>query len=251
MKILKILFASIFVASTINVNAQFTIDGQFRTRFITNHGYKVPVKTGVDPVFSFDQRSRLDFNYKSEKYSTRFTLQDARVFGSDDIYNPTGIAGNSNSLGVYEAWTELNISDNSSIRIGRQEWNYDDMRVLCWRNWRTSGLSYDGILYKMNDKDKGLFLDLGISYNNDGTRTGTVENSTWTGEKIKTMNFLNIKKQFNNKLTVSLMSSLSGKIDVNNNKLVQVGTQGLNANYNVGKQSTDGLFVHKKIMIYR
>jgi len=36
-------------------------------------------------------------------------LQDARVWGSDDAFNPTGIMGITSSFGIYEAWVELKI----------------------------------------------------------------------------------------------------------------------------------------------
>lgn len=224
--------------------AQLTIDGQFRSRFIANHGFKVPVKEGTSTAFSFDQRTRLTFNYKTEKYTTRFTLQDARVFGSDDMLNKTGNEGNSYAFGVYEAWFELNLSKTSSLRIGRQEWNYDDMRILCWRNWWTSGLSYDGLLYKMNNKDSGLSVDLGISYNNNGTRTGAVDNSSWNAGSLKSMNFLNVKKKIGDKLTVALMLTLSSKEELNRGVELGTGTHGLILNYNKGKKATDGVFGH-------
>ena len=241
MKINTLIIVSLMLLSS-TLFAQFTVDGQFRTRFQALHGYKVPVKAETNATFGADQRSRLIMNYKTDKYSTRFTLQDARIFGGDDMYNPTGVAGNSGSFGVYEAWVELKLKGNSSLRIGRQEWNYDDMRILCWRNWWTSGLSYDGLLYKMHNKESGLFIDLGISYNNDGSRIGLIDNSSWDGSKIKTMNFLNIKKKFNEKLSVSLMLTLSGKEDMKNGAILGVGTHGISAKYNKGKKGTDGIF---------
>ena len=207
-----------------------------------DHGFRVPDIANTDAVISFDQRTRLILNYATTKYSTRFTLQDARVWGGDDLYNKTGIAGNSGSFGVYEAWVDLKIKGNSSIRVGRQEWNYDDMRILCRRNWWTSGLSYDGLLYKMHNNESGLLIDLGISYNNDGNRIGAVDNSTWTGEKIKTLNFLNIKKNINDKFSASLMFTLSGKEDINNDALIGTGTHGLNIKYNQAGKITDGIF---------
>jgi hypothetical protein len=89
-------------------------------------------------------------------------LQDARVWGSDDAFNPTGIMGNTSSFGIYEAWVELKLKGKSSLRIGRQEWEYNNMRILSFRNWWTSGLSYDGLLYKMHDAENGWFFDMGL-----------------------------------------------------------------------------------------
>ncbi len=240
---LKFVISIVLIAISTNLFAQLSVDGEFRSRFAIDHGYKLPVKAETDAVFSFDQRTRLIINFSNDKLSTRFTLQDARVWGGDDLVNKTGVEGNSSSFGVYEAWVDLRITNNSSIRVGRQEWNYNDMRMLSWRNWWTSGLSYDGILYKMHNQGSGWFIDLGVSYNNDGFRTGMVDNSTWNYDKMKTMNFLNIKKVFNEKLSVALMFTLSGKEDTTN-ILLGTGTHGININYNKGKKVENGLFAH-------
>ena len=112
MKFTKLLFGLLFFVLTENAFAQFTIDGQFRSRFVVNHGFAVPVKAGTDAIFSFDQRSRLILNYTNDKYSTRFTLQDARIWGGDDLINKTGVMGNSGAFGVYEAWVDLKIKGN-------------------------------------------------------------------------------------------------------------------------------------------
>ena len=242
MKKLKFVIGIALIGISANLFAQFTVDGEFRSRFAMDHGYKLPVKAESDAVFSFDQRSRLILGYANDKLSSRITLQDARVWGSDDLVNKTGVEGNSNSFGIYEAWVELRISSSSSVRIGRQEWNYDDMRILSYRNWWASGLSYDGILYKMHKKESGWFVDAGVSYNNDGTRTGMVDNSSWNYDKLKTMNFVNIKKVFNDKLSASLMFTLSGKEAIDNNVVLGTGTHGINIKYNKGNVKQNGLF---------
>ena len=240
---IKILLGLFLIGFSAPLFAQFTIDGEFRSRFAIDHGQKFPDKAETDAIFSFDQRSRLILGYTNDKIITRFTLQDARVWGSDDMVNKTGVEGNSNSFGVYEAWVELRISKSSSLRVGRQEWNYDDMRILCWRNWWTAGLSYDGILYKLHKKEIGWFIDAGVSYNNNGTRTGFVDNSDWDYDKLKTMNFVNIKKVFNGKFSASLMLTLAGREAIDNNVLLGTGTHGINVKYNMGTLAGNGLFV--------
>ena len=243
MKLLKYVILAILLLNISSVAySQFTVNGEFRTRGIADHGYKIPVLKNTRGQFGFDQRSRLILNYKNNKYTTRFTLQDTRIWGSDDMFNKTGVEGNSYSFGVYEAWIDINFTNNSSLRIGRQEWNYDDMRLLSWRNWWTSALSYDGILYQYQQKDNGFFIDLGGSYNNNGSRMGTINNSLWEPEKLKTVNFLNIKKIMGEKITASAMFTLSGKEDPDNKKLVATGTHGINFNYNTGAASGGGLF---------
>lgn len=244
MNILRLTIAIMLILVSVSLFAQFNVNSEFRSRFITDHGYKLPAKENTAAIFSFDQRSRLIFNFANDKIKTRLSLQDTRVWGSDDLVNKTGVAGNTTAFGVYEAWVDLKLSNNSSLRIGRQEWNYNDMRILSWRNWWTSGLSYDGILYKLHKKESGWFFNLGFSYNNDGTRTGSVDNSNWNYSKLKTMNFLNIKKQFNDKLSVSLMLTLAGKEAADNDVLLAFGTHGIILKYNQGKSAENGLFAN-------
>lgn len=221
---------------------QLSIDGEFRTRSVLEHGYKVPVKKSEAAILSVDQRSRLNLNYVNEWYSARLVFQDARVWGSDDAYNPTGIMGNTRSLGLHEAWVELKLKEKSSLKIGRQEWNYNNMRILSGRNWWTSGLSYDGLLYKMHDLENAWFIDLGLSYNNNGTPEGIVNNSDWTGEKLKTLNFINFKKNHNDIFTTSVFFSLAGRDFPDNGKFFATGTHGLILEYNTGSTGVFGLF---------
>ena len=111
----KLFYLFTFLLISLQVAAQFSIDGEFRTRSILNHGFKVPVKASTDAVLSVDQRSRLNLNYKNDWYTARLILQDARIWGSDDIYNPTGTLGNSAAIGDYEAWVELKLKEKSRL----------------------------------------------------------------------------------------------------------------------------------------
>ena len=237
----KILMFLLIIITFPSVQAQLIVDGEFRSRLQTLHGWKKPVKTNTDAILAFDQRTRIKFDYKSEKINARFTLQDARVWGADDIYNSTAIIANTGSLGVYEAWAEVKIADFSSLRIGRQEWNYDDMRILCWRNLWTTGLSYDGILYKIHNKNKDLLIDLGLSYNSDGAINGDVKTNSYP-DRLKTLNFLNIKKKFNENTSLALMFAFTGKQDTSKagDPLLVKGTHGLFFFFNHGKKPTDG-----------
>jgi hypothetical protein len=114
------------------------------------------------------------------------------------------------------------------------------MRVLSYRNWWTSGLSYDGLLYKMQDPENGWFIDMGLSWNNNGTLHGEVRNADWTGEKLKTLNFINFKKNHNNIFSVSAFFSLAGRDYPAIDKLFATGTHGLILDYNDGGNGVFG-----------
>lgn len=246
MKIQKTLFLVVLaMIAYSSVNAQLLVNGEYRSRFQALHGWKKPVLENTDAVFGFDQRSRINLDYKNEKFNVRFTLQDARVWGSEDIWNATGIVGKSNSLDIYEAWVDVKLFGNSSLKVGRQEWNYDDMRILCYRNWWTTGMSYDGLLYKMHNNDAGLMIDVGFSYNTEGANNADITSNIYP-DKLQTVNFVNIKKQLNANSYVSLMSTAIGKQDTTMgfNSLLVKGTHGINFSLNEGKKATDGLTMH-------
>lgn len=221
-------------------NAQLLIDGEFRTRGIVDHGYFKPVLENTDAIFSVDQRTRLNVLYNNEKFSTKISIQDSRLWGGDDAITKTGAWGNTNSLGLHEAWFNLKLNDQSNLKIGRQEWNYDDMRLLSYRNWLTSALSHDGLLYQKRFIDQKLDLDLGLSYNNNGTLHGFVDNSNWPSYKIKTLNFLRIKKALRPNSYVAFISTLAGREDAFEKELRATGTHGFILKWNKGKTAPDG-----------
>lgn len=242
---MKIKYISLLIISLISIKAfsQFSVDGEFRTRFNIQHGFKTPALNEDAANFFLDQRSRISATYNGEKYSTKLTLQDAKLWGSNDMHNKTGSLGNSYSLGAYEAWVDVKLNPNFNLKIGRQEWNYNDKRILASRNIWTSGLTYDGLLLIYSNPDKQLVADLGLSYNNDGPINGMeTNNEAWVPERLKTMNFLNIQKGLSDKLTASIMLSLSGKVDTANNALLGTGTHGLFLVYNKGQKAGVGLF---------
>ncbi|MBK3516057.1 alginate export family protein [Carboxylicivirga marina] len=238
----KILVVVLLLSSLMTIStAQVNISGELRSRGIVDHGFKVPVLDGTDAKAYFDQRTRVQFDYSKDKYSTRITLQDARMWGGDDIVNKVGAFGNSNSFGLYEAWVKLNVNENSSLKIGRQEWNYDDMRILSFRDWLTAGQSYDGLLYELKSgKSK---LDIGLSYNNDGSRQGIPDNSDWNPLKLKTMNFIRLHRQLGSKTSIAAMATLSGRMDTTKNNLLATGTHGINLLHNYGKKGNDGFLL--------
>ncbi|MBN2662586.1 MAG: alginate export family protein [Bacteroidales bacterium] len=236
----SIIFIFLTILSISYINAQLVIDGEYRSRFQALHGYKVPVKANTDAIFGFDQRSRINLNFKSEKFDTRFSLQDARVWGSDDIYNATGIIGNSNAIDIFEAWFKVKIGGKSSLTLGRQQWNYNDMRITSTRNWGTTGMSYDGLLYQF--KSGKITLDFGASYNADGAKNAEISTNIYA-DRIKMLNFINFNYQLNDNSYIAITASMAGKQDTSRTDipLLVKGTHGLVFHLNQGKKATDGI----------
>lgn len=225
-----------------SANAQLNVNAELRTRTTADNGYMVPTLKNTNPDFWVDQRTRINIHYASEKYSTYISLQDARVWGSDDLVTKAGTWGNTQASDFHEAWVNFNLNKQTNIKIGRQEWSYDNMRLLSYRNWATPGLSYDGILLQTKQTESGFELDLGFSYNNNGNAMGVADNTYWQVDKLKSMNFLRLRKALADKTEFVLLSTLSAKTDTSNNAILGTGTHGMVISYNTDKTSTDGLF---------
>jgi hypothetical protein len=155
-----------------SVFAQFTLTGQLRTRTEVRNGYaNLPLK-GSKSAAVTSQRTRLIFGYKWDRISVGVSIQDVRVWGQDasSISSSDG-----NKLMLHEGWAELILAneidttlkfrliDFMSLKIGRQELAYDDVRLLGNLDWLQQGRRHDMVLLKT--VHKGFHADIGFAYN--------------------------------------------------------------------------------------
>ena len=250
MKIKQLVLTFILFAVAINMSAQFKIDAQYRIRGQALHGYKAPIAEETDAAFHVGQRTRLNLRYDHEKYSTLLSMQDVRTWGDADNVNGTGVAGKSyNNMDIYEAWVNFKFT-NSNLKLGRQEMKYDDQRHISWRNWWDTGMTYDAATFTYNNKENGMRFDISASYNSRNSFTEKVGND-YSGvtdyfgsvNPVQTQNFVYIKKNFDNKMYISLMAIASGyQKEGTSNVIYMTGTEGLHFNYNATKKGKDGIF---------
>lgn len=152
--------------------AQFTLSGQVRTRTEYRDGLGTLKPKTNDAALFTSQRSRLTFNYKTNRVIFQTSLQDVRVWGQDasSISNSDG-----SKLGLHEAWAEIilaNKKDSSfskksaeyfALKLGRQELLYDDSRLLGNLDWLQQARRHDAAVFKF--QNKGWNLDAGIAFN--------------------------------------------------------------------------------------
>ncbi len=248
MKIKQLVLTFILFAVAINMNAQFKIDAQYRIRGQALHGYKKPVAEETDAAYHVGQRTRLNLRYNHEKYSTLLSIQDVRTWGDANNVNGTGVEGKSyNNMDIYEAWVNFKFT-NSNLKLGRQEMKYDDQRHISWRNWWNTGMTYDAATYTYDNKETGLRFDLSASYNSkkqDLTGNDFSGGTDYFGavNPIQTHNFLYVKKNFDNKMYVSLLAITAGyQKESDPSTLYMTNTEGLHFNYNATSKATDGIF---------
>lgn len=168
--VLYLLSCSFLLATS--SSAQFTLNGQLRTRTEVRNGLGNLVLKGARPAVFTSQRTRLNFGYKWDRLTFGATVQDVRVWGQDasTISNADG-----NRLMMHEGWGELTLFNKAdtmiktkgidlmSLKIGRQELNYDDVRLIGNLDWLQQGRRHDMALLKT--VHRGWQFDIGVAFN--------------------------------------------------------------------------------------
>ncbi len=230
----QFLLITIFLlGTTLVTNAQFTISGEFRTRAEINNGLiTLPVESS-DASFFVSQRTRLNLKYNNDKFTTFLSLQDVRLWGQEDNMTKTGVNFNSGGVDISEAWFDWKFAEGWGLKTGRQIWDYDDGRILSWRNWNQTALSWDAFLLHL-DKDDFRF-HFGSSINNTSVSFNRIPNNIFDspfGYRIKYFNFVWLHFQINNSLSLSVNNYLSSYIKEETiSTIYSMGTSGLYAEY--------------------
>lgn len=160
------------VLSLQQAGAQLSVSGQVRTRTEYRNGAGTLKTSTADAAVFTSQRSRLTFNYKAGRVILQTSLQDVRVWGQDasTISNADG-----SRLGVHEAWAEIALAnkkdtsfkksgvDYFAVKIGRQEFVYDDVRLLGNLDWLQQARRHDAVLFKL--LNKGWQVDAAFAFN--------------------------------------------------------------------------------------
>ncbi len=195
----------VFLISSMNLHAQFIINSELRPRGEIRNGYKSLFSEDDNTAYFVSQRTRLGLMYHHEKYTLKITGQDVRVWGDESVYNATGVKGDEASVELYEAWFQINPGLYFQLKIGRQEWVYDNQRLLSSRNWAQTGLAYDGVLLKYEKND--FRADLGLSLNNDSENKFGNE---YTPDKMKFLDFVYLNKKIGEQSELTFTGILTG-----------------------------------------
>jgi hypothetical protein len=159
----KIFFLTLLVSLTVTTLTaqQFDLSAELRPRFENKHGFGTLLQTDADGANFVSQRTRLNFNFQQDKIRLGVSLQNVRVWG--DI---STLGSDDNATMLHEAWAEALLSDNFSLKFGRQEIVYDDSRIFGNVGWTQQGRSHDAMLakFKVSENSK---LDLGFALNAD------------------------------------------------------------------------------------
>jgi len=198
---LLLLAAFLLLLSTSSI-AQFTVSGEFRPRAEYRDGYtklRDSTQTGYGDILG---RARIIFDYTNDKFTTRFSLQQAFVFGENNFYNSDTIKNN--TINIFEAWVKYNFLSDFSIRVGRITISYDDQRLIGFNNWRPQGSTHDLVGFQWGVEKAAYKGDFSFAINNASPAGAFL--SDYYLKNYKYMTYLwNQKSFFNDMLKISVM----------------------------------------------
>jgi len=191
---LIILFACL---SSSLIAQQFGISGELRPRFEARHGYKtLPLPTD-EPATFISQRTRINLDYKSEKFNVYFSLQNVRVWGDVSTLS----TNDKNGITFHEAWGEYFVSSKFSIKLGRQEISYDDQRMFGSVGWAQSARSHDAMIAKFSIGKNGK-LDIGFALNSNAE---TLFDQPYTINQYKSLQYAWYHTNFKENIGLSVL----------------------------------------------
>jgi hypothetical protein len=166
----------------------WTINGQVRTRTEARQGVGTPYIKDSWPAYFTSQRTNLNIGYRWDKMNFNVDLRDVRVWGQDasSISNADG-----SKLFLHQAWADVVLGttadtnarfqwfDNFSVKVGRQEIVYDDVRLLGNLDWLQQGRRHDAAIFKF--LKKGYDVHAGFAMNQNSDAFTTVGNNYTAG----------------------------------------------------------------------
>jgi hypothetical protein len=199
-KLFCLFILSAFLAG--NACAQFTISGEFRPRAEYRNGYGKLGDSTMTGYATILGRSRIIFDFSSEKIQTRFSVQHAFVLGENNYASDTITK---NTINIFEGWFRYNFTKNFAVRIGRMGLSYDDMRIFGLSNWSQWGATHDLINLEWKVPGAKYTGDYGFAINNAAPATNPYL-SDYALKNYKYMTYLyNQMKFFKDKLVVSVL----------------------------------------------
>ncbi|MCT4698553.1 alginate export family protein [Tenacibaculum haliotis] len=180
----------ILIITTTLTYSQLKIDAEIRPRVEYRHGYKTLFPNNANAALFTSQRTRLNFSQSIEKLNFYVSIQDVRVWGDVPQLN----SADNNGLSLHQAWAEILLDANYSLKLGRQEIIYDDSRIFGNVGWAQQARSHDLALFRYK---KGSFkADLGLAFNQSKENlTGT---DLTTPNTYKAMQYAWLHKDWNN-----------------------------------------------------
>ncbi len=160
MKYVPIILLSLITIFHTNVQAQFDINGQLLRRGELRNGFGKLIPNKSEPAAFVTQRTRIQASYKTDKLEFYTSIQDIRLWG-----NTAQVKLSDEFLSLHEGWAQLRLDSNWSLKLGRQELNYDNARFLGNLDWAMQARAHDFLLIKREAKNQKLHIGGGFNQN--------------------------------------------------------------------------------------
>ncbi|MDP2088847.1 MAG: alginate export family protein [Flavobacteriaceae bacterium] len=230
---LQLFFTITLLISTSSAFAQeFDLSAELRPRFESRNGFSKLAVTNADAANFISQRSRLNFNFKQEKLKMGIAVQNVRVWGDVNTLSST----DKNGIALHEAWGETLLTDQFSVKLGRQEIVYDDHRIFGNVGWAQQARSHDALVAKYISNAKNRF-DFGVAYN---ANTETLARETYAVNQYKSFQYVWYNGQIE-KVGISLLLLNNGMeyLELGKQEIAYSQTFGPRFTYKKGNLSLD------------
>lgn len=180
------------LAAQDNNEKELILSGEFKTRMEIRNGYRTLVPDDTSVAVSFQNRVRLNLEYRSDILNAYISFQDARFWGE---YGGQYKGG---SLNLFEGYTEIPLANGFSVKVGRQRLILDNQRLFAENDWRVWGRSHDAIRFRFNKGNLSLsaFASYGQSAEkNFGSGYDPIQES---GEDYKFLHLFHYRQDFGN-----------------------------------------------------
>lgn len=201
---LPLLTLIVIVFTIQGFSQSFSITGEFKPRMEYRNGYKTLPMENADAAFQVNERTRLSFDYRSKRFNLKITPQHTGLWGQN-IYNTSS----ESNFSIYEAYADLNLAgkelnadcniDLLKLRMGRQELNYDEGRILSNLDWAPQGIRHDAAIFML--EDNGWQVHAGAGFNQ---QTEVLFGTAFSGNYYKSMQMIRVHRKFS-KLDVAAL----------------------------------------------
>lgn len=174
-----------------------SIDAEFRIRSEVRYGYRNPPTADSRVAAFIGQRSRLNLNFASKVADARISVQDIRTWGELGPGDRKGV------FMLHEGLVVLPVRETGlSFKLGRQELEYDNGRLISGFNWRQEARSHDAAVMRLKKKNTDLHVI--AAYNQPGE--SVFGRDFYATNNYKLLNVLWLKQKAGEKVTFSLLN---------------------------------------------
>jgi hypothetical protein len=167
---------------------EFKVNADVRMRYEHREGYGQPRRDSLKAADFVVQRTRINLNYKKDNMEIQISPQNVRVWGE----SPSGTKVDVNGIQIYQGWLQYHLNSKWRLKVGRQEIERDDARILGNADWNMQGRSHDALVLRFQvDPTHGF--DGGIALNS--ARESNFSEAYTVKNQYKNMQYLGYRGQ--------------------------------------------------------